>query len=218
MPDSAPTLYSFRRCPYAMRARLALAVSGQKVNLREVELKNRPQELYADSLKATVPVLVLASGEVLEESLEIMHWTLGNADPDSWLGSSESQRGAMAQLIDNCDGEFKHHLDRYKYANRYEDVDATEHREQASTFLRQLQSRIASQPFLFGEAPCLADMAVAPFVRQFAFADRTWFDAQPWKELIAWLDAFTASALFLSIMQKHEPWTPGADPLCITWE
>lgn len=201
-----------------MRARLALAVSGQKVNLREVELKNRPQELYAVSPKATVPVLILTSGRVLEESLEIMHWTLGNADPASWLGSSEAQREAMADLIQTCDGDFKHNLDRYKYANRYEDVDAMEHREQASVFLQQLELQLASQPFLFGETPCLADMAVAPFVRQFAFADRIWFDAQPWKELIAWLDAFTTSALFLSIMQKHEPWTPSVEPICITWE
>lgn len=201
-----------------MRARLAIAVSGQSVHLREVELKNRPPELVEVSPKATVPVLVLASGEVIDESLEIMRWTLGNADPGSWLGSSDTHRNAMAHLIQSCDGEFKHNLDRYKYANRYEDVDSEEHREQASIFLQQLETHLASQPFLFGEAPCLADMAIAPFVRQFAFADRTWFDDQPWKQLIAWLDAFTASPLFLSIMKKHAPWTPSAEPLLITWE
>ena len=201
-----------------MRARLALAVSGQKVHLREVELKNRPEELVAVSAKATVPVLVLPCERVIEESLEIMHWTLENADPQQWLGASETQSRAIDEIIQACDGDFKHHLDRYKYANRYEDVDSEEHREKASQFLNQLQDRLREQAFLFGDRACLADMAVAPFVRQFAFADRTWFDAQPWKHLIAWLDAFTASTLFLSIMQKHKPWTPNAEPLCITWE
>ena len=200
-----------------MRARLALAMSGQSVLLREVELKNRPAELTAISAKSTVPVLLLGNGKVLEESLEIMLWALGNADPESWLGSSMDQRTGMDALIEKCDGQFKHNLDRYKYANRYEGVDAEEHRKLASEFLNELQERLQGQPFLFGESACLADMAIAPFVRQFAFADRNWFDAQPWKELLVWLDTFTASALFLSIMEKHKPWTPDAAPLQITW-
>lgn len=200
-----------------MRARLALAMSGQSIILREVELKNRPPELTEISAKSTVPVLLLDDGTVFEESLQIMHWTLGNADPESWLGASDAQQEAMSKLIQKCDGEFKHHLDRYKYANRYEGVHAEEHRELASVFLNELQERLQKNRFLFGQSACLADMAIAPFVRQFAFADRTWFDAQPWKELIVWLDAFTASPLFLSIMEKHKPWTPDASPLCITW-
>lgn len=217
MTTSLPILFSFRRCPYAMRARLALAVSGQTVALREVELKNRPPEIYAVSPKGTVPVLVLADGTVLEESIEIMHWTLARKDPLAWLGTSEARKNEIDALIQRCDGDFKHHLDRYKYANRYADVDAEEHRAKASEFLFHLQELLEQHTFLLAEQACLADMALAPFVRQFAFADRSWFDAQPWPQLRAWLDAFCASPLFARIMPKFEPWTPDAEPIEVSW-
>jgi len=219
MSPLLPTLYSFRRCPYAMRARLALAVSRQSVLLREVELKNRPPELYAVSPKGTVPVLVLPDGSVLEESLEIMFWTLGNSDPGKWLGDSIAQRDAMAKLVEGCDTDFKYHLDRYKYASRYpEGGPAEEHRQSASAYLKNLQLRLAARPFLYGEKACLADMAIAPFVRQFAFADRTWFEQQAWPELLAWLDKILASPLFLSIMGKQKIWLSGSNSTLLAWD
>ena len=217
MAATLPILFSFRRCPYAMRARLALAVSGQKVTLREVELKNRPTEIYAVSPKGTVPVLVLDDGTILEESLEIMHWTLGNRDPLLWLGTSHAQKKSIDLLIQRCDGNFKHNLDRYKYANRYEGVDAEEHRANASDFLFYLQELLLQHKFLLSDQACLADMALAPFVRQFAFADRPWFDAQPWPQLRAWLDAFCASPLFASVMSKYQPWTTDAEAFEVDW-
>jgi len=200
-----------------MRARLALAVSGQAVLLREVELKNRPAEIYAVSPKGTVPVLVLADGTVMDESLEIMHWTLSKSDPESWLPATPELEKAKNELVYRCDGDFKHHLDRYKYANRYEGACAQEHRSAASAFLLHLEERLHTNTFLLQDKPCLADMALAPFVRQFAFADRNWFDTQPWPHLRAWLDAFIASPRFLIIMQKHSPWVADAAPIKIDW-
>jgi len=193
--NQLPILYSFRRCPYAMRARLALRLGGQVVELREVELKNRPQALYEISPKGTVPVLQLVDGTVLEESLEVMKWALG------CITTPE-----MDALIQRCDQEFKHNLDRYKYSTRYEDADPEIHRAAASEFLNELERLL--EPNLFGEQLSLADLAILPFVRQFAFADRKWFDAQPWPQLIAWLDNFIHGELFLSIMDKNQPWQP----------
>ncbi|MHC4822992.1 MAG: glutathione S-transferase [Planctomycetota bacterium] len=206
MTEPLPVLYSFRRCPYAMRARLALSVSGQEVEHREVDLKDRPEELRTVSPKATVPVLVLADGTVLEESLEIMHWALGNADPEAWLHRTPELVELTGSLIHRNDGDFKFHLDRYKYATRYEDVDAEEHRAAASVILRDLETRLKDSPFLTGSAFTMADAAIAPFVRQFAFADRTWFDAQDWPQLGAWLDTFLSSSRFQGIMRKFPVW------------
>lgn len=208
MPQILPILYSFRRCPYAMRARLALSVSGQEVEHREVDLKERPQELRAVSPKATVPVLVLTDATVLEESLDIMRWALAHRDPEQWSPSSPVAETDTAMLVARNDGPFKHHLDRYKYGTRYEDVDSAEHRAAASVILEDLDARLQVLPFLSGAHFAFADAAIAPFVRQFAFADRPWFDAQPWTHLRAWLDAFLASPRFLGIMHKHAVWSP----------
>ena len=217
MSDALPILFSFRRCPYAMRARLALAVSEQSVVLREVELRNRPPELVEVSPKATVPVLILPEGRVLEESREIMLWTLANRDPEGWLLSDSAQCDLTEQLLAECDGDFKYHLDRYKYENRYENVDSIEHREAASEWLRKLDSQLASSSFLFGARTSFADMAIAPFVRQFAFADRDWFDAQSWSGLRAWLDEFIESALFARVMSKYASWRAGDEELVVRW-
>jgi UPF0176 protein len=211
-----PTLYSFRRCPYAMRARLALSVSGQTCVVREVALKNRPEELYAASAKGTVPVLVLANGEVIDESLAVMQWALHKRDPESWLPSTKQEQ-EMRGLIAQNDGDFKFHLDRYKYATRYEGVVAEEHRASASIFLNQLNQRLEHSPYLFGDQPCLADMAILPFVRQFSIADPAWFQQQPWTRLIAWLEKFLASPRFASIMTKYAVWEQAHDPLIVDW-
>ncbi len=171
-----------------------------------MELKNRPDALRAISPKATVPVLQLADGTVLEQSLDLMKWALGCDTDDVHVCGVRTEE--MDALIERCDTEFKHHLDRYKYSNRYEDVDSEIHRSAASEFLIELEFRLEKRRYLFGDEQSFADLAIAPFVRQFAFADRKWFDAQPWPRLIQWLNAFTSSELFLSIMDKHQPWQP----------
>ncbi|MGB0954225.1 MAG: glutathione S-transferase [Planctomycetota bacterium] len=207
MSQALPILYSFRRCPYAMRARLALSVSGMEMEHREVDLKQRPPELYAASPKGTVPVVVLADGQVLEESLEIMIWALEQHDPESWLPQGEEAIAQTRTLIARNDGDFKFHLDRYKYSTRYEDVDALEHRTAIAAMLQDLDTRLEATAYLLGPKSTLADFALAPFVRQCAFADKDWFDAQPWPQLQAWLERFLQSERFLGIMQKHDVWS-----------
>ena len=213
MNSTKPILYSFRRCPYAMRARLAIAASGQGCELREVVLRDKPAELLAASPKGTVPVLVLLdeSGavRVIEESLDIMRWALARSDPQHWLSAQAGTLEDMLALIARCDGDFKHHLDRYKYANRYEGANAVEHREQATTFLRELEARLKASACLFGERPALADIAIAPFVRQFAIADQAWFALQPWPRLRVWLDALLRTEAFERVMRKYPRWKSG---------
>jgi glutathione S-transferase len=208
MSMSYPILYSFRRCPYAMRARLAIAVSEQVCELREVVLRDKPRALLQASPKATVPVLVDEQGQVIDQSLEIMLWALQRHDPQRWLMPTLHGLPAMLALIAQCDEGFKHNLDRYKYPDRYENVDAREHRDQAGLWLMQLEARLADLPFLFGPQAALADMAIAPFVRQFAHTDRDWFDHQPWPALQRWLQAWQQSALFERVMFKFPPWAP----------
>ncbi|MDB5720120.1 MAG: glutathione S-transferase [Alphaproteobacteria bacterium] len=204
-----PILYSFRRCPYAMRARLALAVSGTSCILREVALSRKPAELIDASAKATVPVLVLACGEVLDESLDIMRWALGRSDPMGWLRADPA---ATQALIDTNDGAFKHHLDRYKYADRHA-VASLAHRSAGLDILSGLDEMLAAQPELCGDAMSLADAALLPFVRQYAQVDRAWFDAQPLPDLRAWLDRHLASPLFAFISLRVQPWSPDDPPV-----
>ena len=212
MPGPLPVLYSFRRCPYAMRARLALAISGQACELREVVLKAKPPELLAVSSKASVPVLVLQGGKVIDQSLDIMLWALGHSDPGQWLLPAPQAARALA-LIEDCEQTFKHHLDRYKYPGRYAGADALAHRSSASAWLAGLEQQLQPAAWFFGAAPSLADMAIAPFVRQFAHTDPDWFAAQDWPSLRVWLNAIVGSALFDSVMHKYPPWHSGADTL-----
>ncbi len=206
-----PVLYSFRRCPYAMRARLALAVSGQACELREVVLRNKPQSLLQASPKATVPVLVLADGQVLDQSLAIMRWALAQHDPARWLAPSEGTEADMLALIDACDSHFKQALDRCKYPSRYPEADASAAREHAVRWLQGLELRLTQHPFLYGDHAALADMAIAPFVRQFAGIDSTGWHAQPWQNLQAWLAKWQASSLFESVMHKLPAWVDGTE-------
>ncbi len=206
--EELPVLYSFRRCPYAMRARLALASSGLSVSLREVVLRDKPPEMIAASPKATVPVLVLPEGDVLEESLDVMNWALGRSDPENWLGGD---RGEIDELVTQNDGPFKHHLDRYKYENRYDGAVAEEHRTEAALILRELDKRLSNSDWLCGANATFADYAILPFVRQFANTDRAWFDVQDWNHLLAWLERFLASERFKSVMEKYPQWSAG-DP------
>lgn len=199
-------LYSFRRCPYAMRARMALHVSGARYEHREVVLRDKPAAMLAASPKGTVPVFVTEDGAVVDESLAIMRHALRLADPEGWL-----ERDAP-DLIAANDGPFKHHLDRYKYATRYEDVDPAEHRSAAVDILGMLEKRLQANAFLCGAERGLADIAIFPFVRQFAHADRAWFAAQPLPGVQRWLEGLVGSDLFAAIMHKHPQWRSGDDP------
>lgn len=196
------TLYSFRRCPYAMRARMALLVSGARFEIREVRLRDKPADMLALSPGGTVPVAVPDSGGVIDQSLDIMRWTLARHDPEDWLGGDD------VDLIATFDDRFKQHLDRYKYAGRY-DADPFEHRDAGLTLLRTLEPRLTRFANLCRETRALADMAIFPFVRQFAGVEQAWFDAQPVPHVRAWLAGHVASPLFERAMMRLEPWSPG---------
>ena len=199
-----PILYSFRRCPYAIRARLALRAAGTVVELREVVLRDKPQAFLDASPSASVPCLVMENG-VLDESLEIMDWALGQHDPECWADMPDDGHDWIAR----CDGPFKHALDRTKYATRYPDANPEAQRALASTFLADLDRQISTWIF---DRPTLADFAILPFVRQFAFIDKDRFDAEPWPRLQGWLERFLASDLFESVMHKYPKWMPGDPP------
>ncbi|QBX41991.1 glutathione S-transferase [Pseudomonas fluorescens] len=192
------TLYSFRRCPYAMRARMALRYSGVPVEIVEVSLKAKPAEMLAISPKGTVPVLD-AEGRVIDESLEIMRWALAQHDPDDWLLGGDSR---IAGLIEANDQGFKVHLNRYKYAERYPEQPMEVYRAEGALFLQQLDELLEGRDYLLSDHPCLADIALLPFVRQFAHVDREWFAQTPYVRLQAWLQRLLESDLFTSIMKK----------------
>ena len=196
---SVHLLYSFRRCPYAMRARMALRYSGVPLNTIEVSLKAKPADMLAASPKGTVPVLVCADGRVIEQSLDIMRWALACNDPDNWL---QSGNPLIEQLLDENDRIFKVQLDRYKYAIRYPEYPMEHYRAQGQSFLLRLETLLSHSPYLAGDTLSLADVALAPFVRQFAHVDRDWFTQAPYPHLRAWLERFLASELFTSVMGK----------------
>ncbi|WP_339408284.1 glutathione S-transferase [Pseudomonas helleri] len=198
---SAHLLYSFRRCPYAMRARMALRYSGVPLNTIEVSLKAKPADMLLASPKGTVPVLVCADGRVIEQSLDIMRWALACNDPDNWL---QSGNPLIEQLLDENDRVFKVQLDRYKYAIRYPEYPMEHYRAQGASFLLRLETLLSHSPYLAGDSLSLADVALAPFVRQFAHVDRDWFTQAPYPHLRAWLERFLASALFTSVMGKTQ--------------
>ena len=195
---NAALLYSFRRCPYAMRARLALRYSGVAVRIIEVSLKAKPAEMLALSPKGTVPVLSV-EGRVIEQSLEIMQWALAQHDPDDWLLQGAP---AVLALIAENDQVFKHHLNRYKYAERYPEQPMEHYRAEGEVFLQKLEGLLAEREYLLAEHPSLADAALAPFVRQFAHVDREWFAGTPYQRLQIWLQRFLESPLFTAVMAK----------------
>lgn len=192
------TLYSFRRCPYAMRARMALRYSDVPVEIVEVSLKAKPAQMLAISPKGTVPVLD-AGGQVIDESLEIMHWALAQNDPDDWLLGGDSR---IAELIEANDRVFKIHLNRYKYAERYPEQPMEVYRAEGALFLQRLDELLEGRDYLLTTHPSLADIALLPFVRQFAHVDRDWFAQTPYVRLQAWLQRFLESELFTGIMKK----------------
>ncbi len=196
------TLFSFRRCPYAMRARMALRYAGVPVEIVEVSLKNKPAEMLALSPKGTVPVLN-ADGVVIDESLQIMRWALAQNDPDDWLLAGDSFAALwMEKLIEGNDQIFKSALNRYKYAERYPEQPMEAYRTEGALFLQKLDELLEGRDYLMAEHPSLADIALLPFVRQFAHVDREWFAQTPYVRLQVWLQRFLESDLFTSIMKK----------------
>ena len=201
-----PILYSFRRCPYAIRARLALRYTGLPIVLREVVLRDKPAEMLALSPKGTVPVLVLPEGEVIDESLDIMLWALAQNDPDGWLDSDLEK---ASRLIDANDDQFKPWLDRYKYPNRYDDIEPGEPRARCEVFIAALDEHLKADEYLAGKQMGLADAAIYSFVRQFVFVDPDWFATASYVNVNRWLQAFLDSEFFLSVMDKYPQWHSG---------
>ena len=198
-----PRLYTFRRCPYAMRARMALLQAGQVFDAVEVSLRDKPASLLALSPKATVPVLQLPDGRVIEESWDIMRWALSAPDAQGWWARAQSPDNL--DLLQRNDGDFKHHLDRWKYPQRYasETLPPDAHRDKAlDVLVRPLEARLRSAPFLGGATPCATDLAVMPFARQFAAVDPGWFAALDLPAVRSWLDGWLASPLFAACMHK----------------
>lgn len=189
---------------------MALLATHSRVELREITFKDKPKEMLLASPKATVPVMVLPDGSVIDESLDIMLWALTKNDPDGWMQGNLAE---MLALIDTCEEDFKGHLDRYKYANRYVDADPTYHRDKACEFLSKLEEQLKQNIFLYGESARLADMAIAPFVRQFANTDRAWFDDCPYPHVREWALRFMDSNILLLVMKKYPVWQKGDDKI-----
>ena len=204
-------LFSYRRCPYAMRARMALAASGFAYEHREVDLANKPAALLAASAKGTVPVLVLENGQVLEQSLDIMRHALASNDPYNWLPvTAEGEK-----LIETNDTRFKASLNGYKYPERMPEKSPIEHRADGEWFLGELEHRLMQHTYLTGPTMNMADIAIFPFVRQFAKIDEEWFATCHHPRLRAWLEAITSSELFAKIMHKYEIWQPNDGPIVV---
>ena len=201
-----PILYNFRRCPYAIRARLALLHAKVNVEIREVVLRNKPKEFLATSPSGTVPSLKLTN-KVLDESLDIMKWALSQNDPIDLMDMPD----CGFDLISECDGNFKKALDRTKYPNKFPDTDPMESRDTAALFLYKLEKILS--PNLFGTNISMADLAILPFVRQFANIDQDWFYDQDWINLIKWVDNFKQSSEFHKIMTKSASWKVGDTPV-----
>ncbi|OOV86313.1 glutathione S-transferase [Oceanospirillum linum] len=201
-----PRLYSFRRCPYAMRARLGLLFAGCPVELREIILKSKPAPMLAISPKGTVPVLELPDGHVIEESREILEWALAQHDP---AGLLDVDLSLAAGLLDQNDGDFKHWLDRYKYADRHPGMSQREYRLNGEVFLQKLEDLLTDRPYLLSDKVSIADIGIMPFVRQFAHVDRQTFYSLPYPKLQQWLQDWLEHPVFLQAMTKFEPWQEG---------
>ncbi|AFY74879.1 glutathione S-transferase [Synechococcus sp. PCC 7502] len=199
--DRLPILYSFIRCPYAIRARMALKYAGVAYALIEVSLKNKPAEMLAISPKGTTPVLQLPDGRVLEESLDIMHWALTQNDPEGWQRFPSDLLELGQNLIRINDHEFKQNLDRYKYYVRFTEPQIV-YRQQAETFLQTLEQLLQNHNFLLGDRTSLADIAIFPFIRQLAHVDLAWFEHSAYQALVRWLNFYKSSQLFLRVIEK----------------
>ena len=205
--NNLPILYSFRRCPYAMRARMAIHISDQRCEIREVLLRDKPPSMLQYSAKGTVPVLILQDGKVIDESLDVIDWALNLNDPDDWKRSKDTKK--TKELIKINDGEFKYHLDRYKYSKRYDNEDPEFHRKKCLKFIESVNNELNNSKYIFDDNISYADIVLLPFIRQFRIADIEWFDSLPYDNLKKWLSSFLNSSLLNSIMKKYDLWKEG---------
>jgi len=202
-----PVLYSFRRCPYCMRAHMALKYSGLKVELREVDLWNLPDEALAVSPEKTVPVLVTDNNHAIDESWDIVKWAVQKNDPDNWLGKNNEYLNDAEMLIETNDFSFKNDLDRYKYADRHPEHTQEYYRQQGEEFLEELEEMLAENTYLLANHLTIADIGVAPFIRQFSMVDSEWFETSPYPLLRKWLNRLLTSELFAVALAKHPIWS-----------
>ena len=212
MPEiqQLPILYSFRRCPYAMRARMAIKYSGITAEIREILLRDKPQSMLKASPKGTVPVLITSDGQVIDQSLDIMLWALKINDPQQWLAFEDSGKLTIINsLIIENDTSFKQALDNYKYSVRQPEHSAEFYRDSGQNFIKKLDDMLQDNKYLLDSKITLADIAIFPFIRQFAFVDKLWFYDTNYNKLKKWLDSFLQSDLFNCIMHKYSPWTQG---------
>jgi len=204
-----PILYSLRNCPYAMRARIAIFKAKQTVLLRDLVLSNKPPEMIAVSPKGTVPVIVLPNenNRVIEESLDVMLWALNETDPDNLLLSrDESALTEMLALIHIFDHQFKTAIETYKCAKRYKETNVVECRQACETFIQTLEQRLMGSAFLMGPKESLADIALLPFIRQFARIERQWYLQSPYPKVRQWLNSYLQSPMFTKVMAKYPLW------------
>ncbi|CAK2399491.1 Glutathione S-transferase [Vibrio crassostreae] len=209
MPNESdlPILYSLRRCPYAMRGRMGIALSQQKVLLREIVTKDKPSELLASSPKGTVPVLVLPQGTIIEQSIEVMIWALEQNDPQDLLRSSEPELNQeILELIARNDNEFIGHLEKYRASVRYRNIDTEQRRKACEGFISELESKLAQHEYLFGDTPSLTDFAVMPFVSQFVRVEKKWFVKSEYQNVGRWLRAHLDSKLYTQVMKQYPLW------------
>ncbi len=204
-----PILYSFRRCPYAMRARMVLLHSKIQCEIREIKLSNKPKEMLAISPKGTVPVLILENGDILDESLDVMLWAIEQGNLRNLFNSGKKE---ILDLIKINDGEFKDAIDRYKYSSLYPEKPMIEYRKMGELFLEKIESYLEKNKFIFGKNISLADLAIFPFIRQFCRVDIDWFNSSLFKKIKEWTLFFEGSENFIDIMRKIKPWTAGDKP------
>lgn len=207
---NTPVVYSFRRCPYCMRAHMALKYSGIKVELREVDLKNYPPQALEISPKATVPVLLLPDGTVIDESWDILKWALSQNDPDNWSGDNDEHTLDAEILIETNDFSFKEDLDHYKYADRYPEHNEEHYRQACEEFIGELDEMLSENRYLLTDQLSLADIGVFPFIRQFSLVDKEWFDKAPYPNVQQWLNKLIETELFRQVFQKHDLWQEDA--------
>ncbi|XQW85760.1 glutathione S-transferase [Thalassotalea piscium] len=211
-----PILYSLRNCPYAMRARLAIYKATEPVELRDIVLKNKPAEMLAASPKGTVPTLVLPSAQVIDESLEIMLWALNQKDPNNLLGSDKKQLDEMLTLINQFDNEFKQALEQYKCAKRYHETNLEQCRQVCERYIQDLEQRLHTSHYLVDNQERLADLALLPFIRQFAKVERQWYLHSPYPKVKQWLTRYLQSAMFTKVMAKYPLWSSSSDVIIFT--
>ncbi len=207
---SEAVLYSFRRCPYCMRAHMALKNSALKIELREVVLKEMPDELLKVSTKATVPVLVMPDENSIDESWDILKWSLEQNDPDNWSGDDDQFLQDAEMLVETNDFSFKSDLDHYKYADRFPEHSAEYYRDACVEFIEELEEMLGQNSYLLSEQMSVADVAIFPFIRQFSLVDKNWFEHSDFKNVQAWLENLISTELFQDIFQKRDPWKKGA--------